>query len=77
MGGLAGCPACQLFEIHGSKFKPYPVGGLGQTAIERIVYPAPFAAVLKPVLFRCDTVFSDRLTERFSAFYRQIFVNSM
>ena len=26
---------CEFFEIHGSKFKPYPIRDLGEAAVER------------------------------------------
>ncbi len=29
-------PLCQLFEVHSSKFKPHPVGDLGQTTVKGI-----------------------------------------
>ncbi len=26
-------PSCQLFEVHGSKLKPHPIGNLGQATV--------------------------------------------
>ena len=33
---LSGFPTRQLFEVHGSKFKPHPVGYPGQTTVKRV-----------------------------------------
>ena len=40
-------PVCQLLEIHGKKFKPYPVGNMGQTSIVGITHTMLFFAVGK------------------------------
>ena len=45
-----GFPLCQLFEVHGSKLKPHPVGNLGQTSIMRITHPMLFFGVGKNTL---------------------------
>lgn len=44
---LSGFPTCQLFEAHGSKFKPHPVGYLGQTAVKSVAHGVFFFSVGK------------------------------
>jgi hypothetical protein len=40
-------PPCQLFEIHGSKFKLYPVCHLSQASVLRITHSVFFFGVGK------------------------------
>ncbi len=42
-----GFPVCQLFEVHGSKFEPHPVGNLGQTSVVGITHTMLFFGVGK------------------------------
>ena len=43
-------PSSQLFEVHGSKFKPHPFGDLGQTSIKRIAHTMLFFGIGKDPL---------------------------
>ena len=40
-------PSCQLFEVHGSKLKPHPIGNLGQASVKRIVHSTLFFRIRK------------------------------
>ena len=43
-------PICQLFEVHGSKFKPHPFRDLGQTSIKGIAHTVFFLGIGKDAL---------------------------
>ena len=38
---------CEFFEIHGSKFKPYPIRDLGESAVGGITHSVFFFRILK------------------------------
>ena len=40
-------PSGQLFEVHGNKFKPHPVGNLGQTTVISIPHGMLFFRIRK------------------------------
>ena len=45
-------PSGQLFEVHGSKFKPHPVGNVGLTSVMGITHAMPLLGISKDPLMR-------------------------
>ena len=40
-------PSCQLFEVHGSKLKPHPIGNLGQATVICVTHSMLFFRIGK------------------------------